>query len=421
MKKVLFISYLFPPLSCGICRQSKIPKYLPDFGWKPILLTVKKSRVRPIYDNSLLKDTKNVTIFRTYSFESKLLSVYIPFFMQKYLKINYKYFQIVDPFVGWIPFAVFKGIEIIKKENIDLLLSTSMPISSHIVALILKKLTKLPWVADFRDQWTQNPYINYPKPVLKIENCLENLVITNANKVTTINNTIRNDLIEKYRKEPEKKFVVIPHGFDLEDFKNIKTKKTKKFTISYTGSIYGRRVTAAKMFLESIKSLLNENENLKKNVKILFIGNMSYKILKYIEKNNILKDLIVIKPPLPHQEALQYMKSSDVLLLIIGYNKKDASISTGKLFEYLATRKYVLGLGLDSSEAAKLIKHTNIGKTIDPRKKKKLEEELLSLYEKYKKNKLNIRPKKSITKKYNIKFLTREFAEIFNNLIQKRQ
>jgi hypothetical protein len=100
-------------LNCGVCCQPKIAKYLPLCGWMPVVLSVKKSLLRPRYDESLLKGTKSIPVCRTSSFESRTIMRGIP----RLLHINPKYVQIPDPFIGWLPFAVAKGLTSIKKED----------------------------------------------------------------------------------------------------------------------------------------------------------------------------------------------------------------------------------------------------------------------------------------------------------------
>ncbi len=160
IKKVLMISYLFPPLDCGVGRQIKFAKYLPLFGWMPTVLTVNRSFLRPKYDPSRVKEVPpSVEIFRTCSLEIRPLQRWLPAVLNRLLGVNRKWFQPVDTFVGWLPFAVRRGLEILKEGNIDLIFSTSLPNTCHLVAFILKKKFRIPWVADFRDPWTQNPYV----------------------------------------------------------------------------------------------------------------------------------------------------------------------------------------------------------------------------------------------------------------------
>lgn len=408
MKKVLVISYLFPPLNCGVCRQSKIAKYLPQYGWVPIILSVKKSRLRPLYDESLLKDIHSITkIYKTSSFESRILMQYIPGLSG----VNYKYFNIPDPFIGWLPFAVLKGINIIKKEKVDAIVSTSMPNTCHLVALILKKISKLPWIADFREAWAQNPFIDYPKIVLNIENKMESAVIRNAEKITAINDPIRNDLIGKYPDQTPEKFMTIPHGFDPEDFQDVEKLPSKKFTITYTGSLYGRR--SPKTFLEAIKEIIEDDKNMKSELRIQFIGNVH--IAKEIAERLNLTDLVTSSGFVSHQQVFSYIVNSNILLLIIGSGKNDNTISTGKLFEYMGSGTPILAL-VPEGVAADLIESANIGVVVHPNDIEGIKKAILQLYKKYKKGELNIEPNQEIIKQHDMRILSKKFAKVLDEV-----
>ncbi len=409
MKKVLMITYLFPPLNCGVCRQSKIAKYLSQYGWIPIILSVKRSQLRPLYDDSLLKDVSPITkIYRTSSFESRTLMFHLP----KFIRVSYKYFHVPDPFIGWLPFAVLKGIEIIKKEKINAILSTSMPNTCHLIALILKKLTKLPWIADFREAWTQNPFVTYPNIILKIENKMEASVIKNADKITVINDLIKNDLAVKYQDQPIKKFITISHGFDSEDFQNIKTMPSKKFTITYTGSLYGRR--NPKIFLEAIKEIIEDNKDMKNKLKIQFIGNVH--IAKKITDQLDLSDVVEIKSMRPRQEIFSHIINSDVLLLLIGTGKDDNKISTGKLFEYMGSGTPVLAV-VPEGVAADIVRSANIGIVVHPNNKEGIKKAILQLYEKYKEGELKITSNQKIIRQYDMRLLSKKFSEVLDEIV----
>jgi len=409
--KILIISYLYPPLNCGVCRQSKIAKYLPQYGWTPIILTVKKSRLRPLYDEYLLKDIHSINkVYRVPSFESRILMKYIP----GLIGVNYKYLNIPDPFIGWLPFAVLKGINIIKKEKVDAIVSTSMPNTCHLVALILKKISKLPWIADFREAWTQNPFIDYPKVILNIENKMEAAVIRNADKITIINDPIRNDLITKYHDQTPEKFITIPHGFDPEDFQDVETLSSKKFTITYTGSLYGRR--SPKNFLEALREIIEENKNMKNELRIQFIGNVH--TAKEIAERLNLTDLVTTSGFVSHQQVFPYLANSDVLLLIIGSGRNDNTISTGKLFEYMGSGTPILAL-VPEGVASDLIKSANIGIVVHPDDIEGIKNAIHQLYKKYKKGELKIEPNQAIIKQHDMRILSKKFAKVLDEVVSK--
>ncbi len=406
LQKVLFIAYLYPPLNCGVCRQSKIAKYLTSCGWMPLVLSVKKSRLRPRYDESLLKDTEGITAYRTPSFESRILMRGIP----RLLNINPKYVQIPDPFIGWLPFAVAQGLTLIKKENINAIFSTSMPNTSHLVALILKKMTNLPWLADFREAWTQNPFVSYPGIVFTIENMMEAAVIRNADAITVINDPIRIDLEAKYPNELHK-FVTISHGFDPDDFHRVKRTLSQKFTILYAGSLYGRR--SPEVFLKVLKETVEENGELRANIRIHFVGDV--RSAQKVTEHFNLRDIVTLSGYVSHEKIFENMVRADLLLLIIGAEKDDDKISTGKLFEYMGSGTPVLAVAPPGA-AAEVVEKAQIGIVVHPNDEKEIKKTILRLYLEYKERKLQITPNKKVIEQYDVRNLSKKVAEVLDTI-----
>ena len=190
MKKVLIIAYAFPPLGVvGALRPFKFAKYLPDFDWEPIILSAKIGRHVKEIDDSMLAQLKPcVKIFRVSGIEPrqlyeknstrrnnsklKLIKNHNNLTSKKafisYLKRFWEtWVEIPDRHIGWFPLALFKALQIMRSQNIDVIYSTSDPFTSHLVELLLKKITKKPWVADFRDPWTQYPLYEYHSAIRK--------------------------------------------------------------------------------------------------------------------------------------------------------------------------------------------------------------------------------------------------------------
>lgn len=411
MKKVLWVSYLFPPLFCGVGRQVKIAKYLPAYGWLPVVLSVEKSKFHPLYDAMVVKDIpQNVEVHRTWSLESRLLMYGLPVL----LHINPKWLHIPDRFVGWFPFAVREGLRIIRSQKVDAIYSTSLPNTCHLAAYVLKRRTGLPWVADFRDLWTQNTYVSYPRPVLGIENKMEAAVVRCADRITTINEPMRQDIQGKYPDQPAGKFTVIPHGFDPEDFvtsnTDIKT-SPDKFTICYAGSLYGRRKVDT--FMYAVKELIDEDSSLNEKLNIRFVGNVSP--ARSLCHQLGLDRVVTFSGMVSHQEAWSYLENSDVLLFPLGTGELDEKASTGKLFEYLAIGKPLLAL-VPEGVAANIIRQANVGVIMNPEDKEGIKQAVGEMHRKWASGNLQIAPNKEVIEQYDVSKLARRFATIFDEL-----
>ena len=423
IKKALMISYLFPPLDCGVGRQIKFAKYLPSFGWLPTVLTVKGSYLRPKYDPSRLEEIPElVKIFRTSSIEIPILQQLVPSALNKFLGINSKWLQIPDVFIGWLPFAVHRGLEILRKEKVDVLFSTSLPNTCHLVALILKRKSGLPWVADFRDPWTQNPYVTYPKPILKIEEPLEDAVIRNADKVTTTNPFFTKGFVTKYSDEPDEKFVTITHGFDPDDFQKSETPVEHKFVMTYTGSFYGPR--KPDVFLKAVEELLAENPSLKEQLKIRFVGSVGRSVKNLVRRYR-LEDTVEVRGYVSHKRALEYLLNSSMLLLITGIYHKDTVRDSsgrvfdefpGKLVEYLALGKPVLALATGEGTVARIIKSTKTGIVLHPSDKEGIKKAVREFYSLHKRGNLKVKPDFEEIKKYNIRISVKNLSKLFDEV-----
>lgn len=383
--KVLFISYFFPPIGGGgVIRVTKFVKYLPQFGWKPYVLTVKKG-LYPVEDRSLLKEIpRSVKVTRMSYFEpgfwlrSRLWRSVLSYLI-------YPLFLIPDAQVLWFLPAVITGWKIIKKEKIKIIFTSSAPASDHLIGLVLKKLTGVKWVADFRDEWTNNPFRKYSTPIHYYLNCfLEKKVVKNADQVITVSNPITKYL--KNLSHNKEKFSTITNGFDEEDFRDLRSSESKIFRLIHVGSLYSLKYQES--FSQSFREL-----NLK-NAHLTFLGG---------------------EIRLPHKQAVNKMIETDALLLILDPVERPA-VLTGKLFEYLRAQKPILALAYKNSEAAKIITKYQVGEVVEPNSEA-FKKGVLKMYQKWQKKQLKI-PKANIDQ-YERKYLTQNLTNIFDKCQKK--
>ncbi|NOY87777.1 MAG: glycosyltransferase family 4 protein, partial [FCB group bacterium] len=303
MKKVLIIAYSFPPMAVvGVYRTIKFVKYLRDFGWQPVIITLKE----PFdwsYNHELFKDIpQDVKIYRTRLFKP------LVWWENLTAKMKHKKFQAdnsgevaviahseqtgkkpksfikkvrgfaaaalstPDKSLFWIVTALPKAYRIIKKEKIDCIYVSTPPHSNHLIGYYLKKITGLPFVADFRAPWTQNEYFDDYKKIKffkDIENRMELAVHKSADAVISNSTFECEGYRRKYAPLVGEKFHPILNGYDPDDFKNLPAKSYDKFTIVYVGGLYGRR--NPNLFLEGVKLFLEKHPDLRKDFQMLFI------------------------------------------------------------------------------------------------------------------------------------------------------
>ncbi|MFZ1292137.1 MAG: glycosyltransferase family 4 protein [Melioribacteraceae bacterium] len=430
MKKVLIITYYWPPAGgAGVQRVLKFAKYLPQFGWTPIILTVENPDC-PVIDETLLKDihaeckvytTKAIEPFEIYKkltgkdknykipsdVITKSSNLSLTEKISKWIRIN---LFIPDAKIGWKYFAVKEGMKIIRKEKVDLIFSTSPPHTVQLIAKKLAKFTKLKWVADFRDPWMeivhyQNLNRNFFTKL--IDQNLEKNVLQNADSIITISD----DIVDLFKsKIGKKKYFVIPNGYDETDFLKSENTKNKIFTIAYTGVITKTRVPF--VFLSVMKKFVNEDGI--SNIKFIIAGKTCAEFINEVRKLN-LENYVEEKGFLPHHESTNILQNADVLFLIIDDVPNNKGFLTGKIFEYLGSKKPIYAVGPTNGNANEIIQNTNSGKMVDYSDEEGAYQLLKIMYNNWQNNSFNYNFK---VEEYSRKKLTEKLSNIFDEEIK---
>jgi len=425
MKKVLIITYYWPPAGgAGVQRALKFAKYLPEFGWEPVILTVENPD-SPVDDTSLLNDipkgtkvykTKSLEPFELYKkFTGKKSDSKIPndiLLNKKNLSLKVRLAQwirlnlfIPDAKIGWKKYAVKKGLEIIKTENIDLIFTTSPP---QTVALIGKKLSKLSgvkWIADFRDPWMEIVYyqnVNRSKLTKAVDSSLEKNVMNDADTVITISHDMADFIKGKAKNQ---NVVVIPNGFDDTDFESIELTKNIKFTISYTGSMSKDRVPYP--FISALKRLIYSYGI--KNIQMKFAGRFCQEFYELIKKEK-LSEYFIIQNFVPHKESTKILQSADALLLVIDNVPSNKGFLTGKLLEYMGCRIPIFAIGPTDGDANAIIKETDCGTMVNYNEDGEAYRSLKMMYDNWENDRSNY---KFDVEKFSRRNLTKELIKTF--------
>lgn len=384
MKTILMIVYSWPPRGgIGMLRPLKFAKYLPEFGWDPIILTPKKVPSSVYCDESIgklpgVKVIKSDYIDTIEKVKLKLGIKYrrinentikkydeIKFSTKKKLILHFKKFvrdllSIPDEFSGWYKPAVKTGMEIIKQEKINLIYSTSPPETSHLIAFKLKQETNLPWVADLRDPW--GTYRLEKKITIKniINKILEIKTLRYADKLITVSKPWK-EMMESYLK---KEVEVITNGFDDEDFKGIYPKFSDKFIITYTGKLYNTHQNP-EILLKVISNLIKEKKIDPKKLEINFYvyGNDQPDFENLSKKYN-LEGIMYYRDQIPYNECLKKQMESTILPIFNWMDTGNIGKGTipGKVYEYMGAKRPILIVRSNSGMLEEIIKETNSGK-----------------------------------------------------------
>jgi len=413
MRKVLMIAHQFPPIGgSGVQRTVKFIKYLPFFGWEGTVFT-RQAKKAQLTDRTLSSDIpENTDIHRSSAWD---LSEWV-FPLNLPGKFVRRRVLIPDGERLWEFFAEKKAVSIAEHGDFQMLYSTSQPFSTHLLAMHIKKnIPHLPWVADFRDEWTNNAFVKaycYRPSRVKKEIELERKVFELADAVIINTPFMRNNAI-KDNPDLKHKFHVIPNGFDSEDFEGISPGEgNDKFTLTYTGLIYGN--TSPETVLKAVSKLVAENRVELSKVKMRFIGRFKVEELYQKAKIYNLPEVIEALPYMPHRESIRNLMRSDAVLLLLG--KGTEAIYTGKLMEYINTGKPILASIPADGAAAALIAETKTGFVADCGDVDATARHFLFMYEKWCKGEELFTPDRENISHYERKELTKKLAEIFNGL-----
>lgn len=405
MKKVLIITYYFPPAGGpGVQRWLKFTKYLPDFGVQPIVY-IPENPTYPIIDNELESEISDKVIviknkiFEPYGLASifsknktkKISSGIIPSAKKQsllekvFLWVRGNLF-IPDARVLWVNSSVTYLEKYIKENSITTVITTGPPHSLHLIGLKLKSKLDIQWIADFRDPWTT---IGYHKSLLltnssqKKHKQLEKEVLTLADTIIVTSTNTKAEF-EQITKQP---IEVITNGYDFE--KIIKPPLDEKFTLAHIGSLLSERNPL--ILWQSLSELLAEIPGFANDFELKLIGTVSQEVLDTIKTYNLDANLNYIGY-VSHNEAVLYQRKSQVLLLIEINSPDTKCIIPGKLFEYMVSERPIVAIGPSGSDFAEIITTTNTGVFFNYAEKDTLKKVLLEYYEKYKQGNLKSNP-----------------------------
>jgi glycosyltransferase involved in cell wall biosynthesis len=430
MKRVLIITYYWPPAGGGgVQRWVKFATYLRDFGWEPIIFTVKDGSY-PIIDTTLLNELPDgievikSPIFEPYDWYKRLLGKgknekVDANFLSEGKKMNWKdklavwirgNFFIPDARAFWIKPSVEILSQYLSKNQIDAVVSTGPPHSCHLIGLGVKNKFNLPWIVDYRDPWTQIDYFNdlgLTTWARKKHERLEKIVLNRCNIIVTVGKTMAQDLLAITNNRSE----VITNGYDEADRASAEIDLDADFTVTYIGTMNDARNPV--VFWQALSQLKSENHPLIQKIRVNLVGKPEQIVYSTIEKFGI-SDMIKFCGYVTHKEAITYQNTARVLLLIINKTSNNKSILTGKIFEYLASGRPILCIGPNDGDAAAILKDANSGSIYDYEDVQGIKKYLVDAFEIYNKNK-SVALSSDI-EKYSRKNLTKKLVGFLNEI-----
>ncbi len=425
MKKVLFITYFWPPSGkASLHWPLKMIKYLPDFEWEPTVLTVNEDTFYQ-KDETLLKEiSPRLKVIKTGTIEPfniyrKLLGKRKdePLVASESMSQTKKSFNhqlslwirmnifVPDARAGWFFPCVKEGKKLLSKNKADTIISIGPPHTAHLLGRRLGSIFKIPHIPVFIDPWADIVYykdFNRSRLTQSLDKYMETNVINKAKEIVFITETMKKDYIKKYPGIRDKSHVLY-WGYNEDDFSEIEKKisgyETDEELITHAGNLYDYNNPV--LFWEYLKSEISNG----RNIKIKFIGTISPKINEMLQKTGISKNVEYLGF-LPYSEMLEELLKSDILLMMVNEKRH----VPGKLFEYLRTGKPIIAFGNDNEEVKKILGEANAGRIFNFNENVR---EFFNTAAGYKRYKTNF----SVIKKYDRKNIAEELTKILNKSI----
>lgn len=436
MKRVLVITYYWPPTGgSGVQRWVKFAKYLPSEGWQPVIYTpenpeqlaIDKSLSDEIPAQTEVLKTRITEPYRLYkdflkksghskeAVEVNPVNAQNKSALQKAaMWIRGNFFR-PDPRCLWINPSVKYLRKYLKEYPVDLIVSTGPPQSMHIIGMKLAEATGLPWIADFRDPWTKIFYFKHlsmTKATEKWHKNMERKVLDKASAIVAVSPLVQ----EEFQAMTQTPVELITNGYDDCDFTTSKSEgaeggKDKDFCITHTGlfAADGNPTVLWEVLAEKCRS----NKNFAERLKIRLIGKTDEQIIQTIRENGLEANTIDMGYQ-PHAVAVEEQRKASLLILPLRKEPEYKAVLPGKLYEYLASWRPVLGIGQPDGAMSMILNRTKTGVVFDWNDKTSLSRVIDICWERHQKGELTVED--ADISQFARKNLTRRMAELFEKM-----
>ncbi len=436
MKRVLIISFDFPPYrSSAVYRMTGLTKYLPQFGWQPTVLTVRRaeghqepklleklpSEVRLVqtrylrissWENSAASAVRGLGGLRSVPTDTRQ-----PRF-DRYLRSlgelvrSSLYFP--DDTVGWVPFGLAKAIQLHRDRPFDLVYTTNPPRSAPVIGLLLKILCGIPWVCEFMDPW----YLPKGRLRRKSEDWLQALLVHKADRVVVMVKQHAEELRRLFNL-PAEKLAVVRNGFFEEDFASAEA--TEKYPLapgrlhlSHFGTIYPENSGS---FFPALTELVQESPELKERLRVNIVGYPSESVLQYAREGE-LKDIIQIHGFIQDRaEVLQMMRASHCLLLFWGRLDFSRLAVAGKTYDYLRVGRPILALTQEGG-VKELVEEAEAGWVVPPDNTEGIKQALKAVLRNHRENGPSRPPRPEFVTQFRWERQAENLARVFHEAVR---
>ena len=362
------ILYQFPPCNdVGAFRPVKFIKYLKQHNWFPIVLAPSNA-IYASYDWQIEKTIKNscriyrAPLLNPIDFLSKINDNSITNYVQF---VSRALNRILIPDIGilWFFSAIYRGLKIVRDEGIDAIFVSGQPFSTFIVATLIKKLTGVSMILDYRDPWILNPFYRGTKFELLIEKKLEEICLNLTDAAIFTSDEAREQQVKKFSKFINSgKAFTITNSFEPV-LNRIPVKRTSYFKIIHAGNLYGNRNPS--FFFRGLAKAIDLEPNIKSKVKVEFYGMSSPQKYKSILVELDINELIQFKNRVPSANMHELLQSADFLLIVNSFGEGHNVFIPAKFFDYLRVNKPILCMAKDGA-LKNIMQLSKAGLVVDP-------------------------------------------------------
>lgn len=421
MRKVLVITYYWPPAGGpGVQRWLKFVKYLRDFDIEPVVY-IPENPTYPLQDSSLIKEIPDgIRILKQRIFEPYGLANFLSRKKTKRISsgiIHTKNQSTLEKCMLWIrgnlfipdarKFWVRPSVTFLAKtmveEGIRTVITTGPPHSVHLIGDRLSKKLSVKWVADFRDPWTSIGYhekLHLSKTSQRKHKKLERDILNNADAIVVTSNTTK----EEFKEITNSPIAVITNGHDIKY--NGAAALDDKFTLAHIGSLLSGRNPSN--LWRVLAELAQENKAFRDSFELQLVGVVSKDVLDNMHGHGLQPYITQIEY-LSHEDAIKRQQQAQVLLLVEINSLETQGIIPGKLFEYMAAQRPILGVGPKNWEVAEMISETQSGEVFDYEVRSQLKDQILEWFGKYQNDSLGVDSEN--VAQYSRRELTRKLAK----------
>lgn len=430
-RKILIVSYLFPPVGgIGVQRALSMAKYLPRCGYEVHVLKAGNAG-GPVMDAALARQIPlEVQVYEAFTPE-------LPFAVRhrlwslmggagkpgaaappkpasgwkRMLRQAITRVLCPEPEILWVPFALRKARQIIRRQKIEFVLVTVPPFSALVIGARLKKeFPSLRLISDFRDEWLSFYLKDFDfqsnEHTRRRAEAIERKSVEASDLVVAVNESSRDEIRKRYPEQPDRKFVVVPNGYDPEAFAGFlpRANRSSRMLVTHVGTVY--KTASPRFYLDAADSL---PEEIRGQVETRFIGRVSDSERPLLEER---RSPVTTLGFMPQAQALKYMEDTDYLLLTM---TNDISVP-GKLFEYMATGKPILAITAPGSEVDRILAETGAGISAPPDSPEAIRSMLLLALDAWRNGRKLIERQAGLVRRYERPSLAEEYGRLIRGI-----